>query len=104
MWTLDVSDLLEVNIRGIKKLFDFIARSGFNTKKNKVQFVNNNDPSIDQVRAVLGQGAIPECGELGVTKAFYLSKMTVVEESEDSNYEYTYLHWPEFIEFMGRLA
>ena len=33
-----------------------------------------------------------------------MSKMTVVEETEDSNYEYTYLHWPEFIEFMGRLA
>ena len=33
-----------------------------------------------------------------------MSKMTVVEENEDANYEYTYLHWPEFIEFIGRLA
>ena len=33
-----------------------------------------------------------------------MSKMTVIEENEDANYEYTYLHWPEFIEFIGRLA
>ena len=96
--------MIEVNIRGIKKLFDFIAHSEFNNKKNRVKHVNNNDPSIDQVRAVLGSGVIPECGELSVITAFYMSKMTIVDESDDSNYEYTYLHWPEFIEFIGRLA
>ena len=96
--------MLEVNLRGIRKLFDHIAHAEFNSKKNRVQFVNNNDPSIDQVRAVLGGGVIPECGETKVIKAFYMSKMTVVEESDDSNYEYTYLHWPEFVEFIGRLA
>ena len=53
---------------------------------------------------MLSRGVIPEVGEPHLIKAFYMSKMTVVEEGEDSNYEYTYLHWPEFIEFMGRLA
>ena len=30
--------------------------------------------------------------------------MTVVLENDVSNFEYTYLHWPEFLEFIGRLA
>ena len=59
---------------------------------------------MDQARIVLGHGLIPEMGERSVIQAFFMSKMTVVEESEDANYEYTYLHWPEFIEFIGRLA
>ena len=39
-----------------------------------------------------------------IVKAFYLSKMTVILETEQSNYEYTYMHWPEFLEFLPRLA
>ena len=30
--------------------------------------------------------------------------MTVVDENENSNHEYTYLHWAEFFEFIGRVA
>lgn len=30
--------------------------------------------------------------------------MTCVEETSQSDYEYTYLKWPEFIEFIPRLA
>lgn len=37
-------------------------------------------------------------------KAFYMSKMTVINENDDANYEYTYLQFPEFLEFIGRLA
>ena len=33
-----------------------------------------------------------------------MSKMTVVHENDVANYEYTYLKWPEFLEFIGRLA
>ena len=39
-----------------------------------------------------------------VIQAFYLSKQTVTDEIDMANYEYTYLHWPEFIEFIGRIA
>ena len=39
-----------------------------------------------------------------IVKAFYLCKMTVVKESENANFEYTFIHWPEFIEFLPRLA
>ena len=53
---------------------------------------------------MLGHGIIPNVGEVKVAQAFYLSKMTVVEESDSSDFEYTYLHWPEFVEFMARLA
>ena len=42
--------------------------------------------------------------EARIVQAFYLSKMTVVSECDKANIEYTYLHWPEFIEFIGRLA
>lgn len=30
--------------------------------------------------------------------------MTLVDESKYSNIEYTFLKWPEFLEFIGRLA
>ena len=30
--------------------------------------------------------------------------MTVANENDDANYEYTYIHRPEFLEFIGRLA
>ena len=33
-----------------------------------------------------------------------MAKMTCVEETENGNYEYTYLHLKEFYEFIGRLA
>ena len=36
--------------------------------------------------------------------AFYLSKQTVPQETEHSPQEYTFLKWPEFIEFIPRLA
>ena len=39
-----------------------------------------------------------------MVQAFYLCKYTVPMENEMANYEYTYLHWPEFIEFVARLA
>ena len=37
-------------------------------------------------------------------QSFYLSKMTLVDELEQANQEYTFIKWPEFIEFVGRLA
>jgi len=39
-----------------------------------------------------------------IVQAFFLSKMTVANENDDANYEYTYIHRPEFLEFIGRLA
>ena len=61
--------------------------------------------SIDKLREFL----VPVLKPLHITdemivQAFFLSKMTVVNENEHANYEYTYLHKPEFLEFIGRLA
>ena len=39
-----------------------------------------------------------------IVQAFFLSKMTVVNENDYANYEYTYIHWSEFIEFVGRIS
>lgn len=43
-------------------------------------------------------------GDSTLYKAFYASKMTCVQETDNSNFEYTYLHQSEFYEFIGRLA
>ena len=53
---------------------------------------------------MLGHGVIPKMGEAKVQQAFYMSKMTLIQECDFANVEYTYLHWPEFLEFIGRLA
>ena len=37
-------------------------------------------------------------------RAFYLSKMTVIEENESGNFEYTHLRYVEFLEFIGRIS
>ena len=39
-----------------------------------------------------------------ILKAFYLCKMTVWSETTNGNVEYTFIHWPEFLEFLPRLA
>ena len=39
-----------------------------------------------------------------IVQAFFLSKMTVANENVDANFEYTFMHRPEFLEFIGRLA
>ena len=105
LWTADVNDLLEINIRFLRKLYDKIVVSKVPTSKfNRVVDVNPTMVSVDQARHVLGSGVIPDVDDRLVTKAFYLSKMTVVNENESSNYEYTYLHFAEFIEMIGRIA
>ena len=39
-----------------------------------------------------------------IVQAFFLSKMTCAQETVTSNVEYTYLYFPEFLEFIGRSA
>ena len=61
--------------------------------------------SIDKIRYVFGPGfADLDINDTKIIQAWYSSKMTVVNENEKGNYEYTFLHWPEFLEFLGRLA
>ena len=39
-----------------------------------------------------------------VTKAFGMSKMTVIDETDDGEKKYDRLYFVEFLEFLGRLA
>ena len=45
-----------------------------------------------------------QINDIKIVQAFYMAKMTCVEETENGNYEYTYLHLKEFYEFIGRLG
>ena len=47
---------------------------------------------------------IPNLPDSAIVIAFYMSKQTVVHENLVGNYEYSYLNWSEFLEFIGRLA
>ena len=47
LWCQEVSDVLEVNARGIKKLFDLISKSPYKHSKNRLQGVSRTEPSID---------------------------------------------------------
>ena len=42
--------------------------------------------------------------ETMIRTAFYLSKMTVIDEVRDGAFEFTHLHFVEFLEFIGRLS
>ena len=60
-------------------------------------------PTLDQIIFVL-DGMIPDINERKIVQAFYLSKSTVADESGHALQEYTFIKWPEFIEFIARLA
>ena len=103
LWCHEVNDLLEVNLRGLRRLYDMIAGSKFNYKKNRVPQSNLTIPTIDQFRQVLCN-VIPDVGETKIIQAFYLSKQTVIQENIDGDHEYTHMTFAEFMEFIGRLA
>ena len=63
LWTWEVSDLLEINQKGLRKVFKLIASAEFLYKKNRLPSVNKREPSIDQCTTVLGKGAMPRLNE-----------------------------------------
>ena len=102
-----MNDLLEVNIRGIRKLYDMFSNARCYTFRNRRE-VSGDKPSIDQITQLLRdpQYALFNFGltDFMIVKSFFLAKMTIVLETENSNFEYTFIHWPEFLEFLPRLA
>lgn len=108
MWCNEVNDLLEVNFRGIQKLYQLFANSGYFPKYNRVKGLMPDKASIDQILCTLKNPKIAYLNlnltDKHIIVAFYLSKQTVALEVENSNYEYTFIHWPEFLEFLCRLA
>lgn len=106
LWCIEVNELFTVNIRAIQKLYTLVASCAkFVRVKNRLEDNDLRVASIDQIRTVLMPATIIlGIGDHTVYKAFYASKMTCVQETDNSNYEYTYLHKSEFYEFIGRLA
>ena len=84
-----------------------MAKSQFYKDKNRIESVNEDKPSLDQVRYILSAAKglfIPDLPDAAIVRAFYMCKQTVVHENDVGNYEYTFLNWSEFQEFIGRLA
>ena len=74
-----------------------------------MEFSFTNRPSVDQIVSVLrGNHAQLRINigvsEIMILKALFQSKRTVMKEVECSKYEYTFLYWVEFLEFIPRLA
>ena len=49
LWCTEVNDMIGVNLRGIRKLFDMIAVGPQHEKRNRMKDTNLSFPSIDQV-------------------------------------------------------
>ena len=77
----------------------------FPKKYNLVPVVNNSkEPSLDQIMFQLFR-VIPNVEKAQIIQAFYLSKMTVPDETTPAGQAaYTFLKWPEYVEFICRLA
>lgn len=105
LWCLEVNDVLKQNEKAMIKLYKTIAGTPFAKVRNMLDDHDKNRASFDQIKTVL----LPVClknnlSDLKVTQAFYMSKMTCIDENSNGNYEYTYLHLSEFPEFIGRLS
>jgi len=101
----EVNSLMEINLVSLRLVYDRMRKFKQWTKdKNQVEFFTTPDhPSIDQMVAWLNN-TIPGVTSLEVVQAFYLSKMSCSKETDHCEYEYTFMRWPEFIEFVPRLA
>jgi len=89
----------------LRILYDRLASlKNYPKERNLVPVINSKMPSIDQVVCML-KGVLPGVEEDKIVQAFYLSKMTVIDETQESGQqEYTLLKWAEFMEFICRLA
>jgi hypothetical protein len=92
LWTIEINDLMEPNIPGLKLLYEsfFEPRKKFMDLKDckelfwkKTQILNN---------------------EKDVTFCYGMSKMTVINEQKDGKVVYNKLSFVEFIEMVGRVA
>lgn len=91
-WSLEVSDVLNVNKDGIMKLFTgkFYPRQNWLSYKGLVELICR-DASLNIVEAE-------------VRYCYGMSKMTVVNEAKSNYRTYFRVHEAEFMEFLVRLA
>ena len=100
--------MLTVNLTGIQALYNKLA--SVKTLKARKMLVSavpsalSKVLTIDQVLHGLN-GVTSNLSEDKLVRAFYLSKMTVPDEITPAGQAaYTFLKWPEYVEFICRLA
>lgn len=104
MYNIEVNNIMEVNLVSLRKLYFAIAYSTGWVKKRNLLIVNSGaEPNIDQIVSFL-KNKVPDLNERKIVQSFYLSKMVVSLETDNSSREYTFMKWPEFIELIPRLA
>lgn len=103
MWNLPVNDLLMINMRKQKKLYQAIAElKEFKHRYNRTR-ENFRVATIDQILAFLSN-TLPNVLDKHYLKCFHLSKMTRIQPMLESEESFTFLKWVEFLEFVPRLA
>ena len=105
MYDNEVNSLMEINLVSLRLLYERLRKfKHWNRNKNLIEFfVTPDHPSIDQMVTWLNN-VIPGVTSVEIVSAWYLSKMICSKETDHSEYEYTFMRWPEFIEFVPRLA
>ena len=105
MYTIELNNIMEVNLVNLRQFYKALANHmDFKKKLNFIPFYQVPDyPSVDQMVSFLHM-KIPNVSDTNITQAWYLSKMIVMVETEQSEFEYTFMRWPEFLEFVPRLA
>jgi len=104
MYDLEVNNIMEVNLVSIRKLYFAIAYlTKWEKKRNLITHFGGAEPTIDQILCFM-KDKVPDVTERKIVRSFYLSKMVVSLESDNSSREYTFMKWPEFIELIPRLA
>lgn len=91
LWTLDVNDIFEANIEGLKKVYSVYwePRKKYMTYQDAQNLFMKDTPlNLIEKEAIFCYG---------------LSKMTVVTES-DSSWQYKQLKFVELLEMIGRVA
>ena len=91
LWTIDVNDILDANQANLTKIFN----SYFTAVKKYVTY----EDIIDMVCKVCQMNI----SEIDVLFSFGMSKMAVTNEPQDYK-RYSVMQFPEFNEFIGRLA
>lgn len=91
LWTIDVNDILEANEKELKKIYQ-----SFQTSVKKYM-------TIDDILQMAVRDAQLNVPEKEVLFCYAMCKMTVTDEPKDY-IKYQRLQWPEFLEFIGRLA
>ena len=93
LWCMDVNDVYEANLETLKKIYEQMKI--FKGNKHVIfADINNFFCSESEIQV----------NDKDVVKAFGMSKMTVVDETDDGEKKYDRLYFVEFLEFLGRVA